>query len=326
MTDLIIIGAGPAGMTAALYAARAGKSVLMLEKETFGGQITYSPRVENYPGIKQISGNEWASGLVEQILDLGVRTELETVTGIRPDGPRWIVETMEGIHIGRALILATGVSHRRLGLPREEDLMGAGLSTCAVCDGAFYAGEDTAVVGGGDTALQEALFLSGEFRGEHRLQEALHQRDNVELRLHSIVSALEGTDSLTGVTLQDTRSGVEEHLAVTGLFVAIGQLPHNEAFASVVRLDESGYILAGEDRRLPCQGGAAADHRRGRRGGRRAGRLPVRGFPFIGQSKTGALQQCWSAPVLVHIPCYFPEGTTTDGGGIDLPAFPGQKD
>ena len=160
MTDLIIIGAGPAGMTAALYAARAGKSVLMLEKETFGGQITYSPRVENYPGIKQISGNEWASGLVEQILDLGVRTELETVTGIRPDGPRWIVETMEGIHIGRALILATGVSHRRLGLPREEDLMGAGLSTCAVCDGAFYAGEDTAVVGGGDTALQEALFLS----------------------------------------------------------------------------------------------------------------------------------------------------------------------
>lgn len=110
--------------------------------------------MENYPGIKQISGNEWASGLVEQILDLGVRTELETVTGIRPDGPRWIVETMEGIHIGRALILATGVSHRRLGLPREEDLMGAGLSTCAVCDGAFYAGEDTAVVGGGDTALQ----------------------------------------------------------------------------------------------------------------------------------------------------------------------------
>ena len=242
MTDLIIIGAGPAGMTAALYAARAGKSVLMLEKETFGGQITYSPRVENYPGIKQISGNEWASGLVEQILDLGVRTELETVTGIRPDGPRWIVETMEGIHIGRALILATGVSHRRLGLPREEDLMGAGLSTCAVCDGAFYAGEDTAVVGGGDTALQEAL----------------HQRDNVELRLHSIVSALEGTDSLTGVTLQDTRSGVEEHLAVTGLFVAIGQLPHNEAFASVVRLDESGYILAGEDTHTSSPGVFAA--------------------------------------------------------------------
>lgn len=270
MTDLIIIGAGPAGMTAALYAARAGKSVLVLEKETFGGQITYSPRVENYPGIKQISGNEWASGLVEQILDLGVRTELETVTGIRPDGPRWIVETMEGIHIGRALILATGVSHRRLGLPREEDLMGAGLSTCAVCDGAFYAGEDTAVVGGGDTALQEALFLSslcrrvtvihrrGEFRGEHRLQVALHQRDNVELRLHSVVSALEGTDSLTGVTLQDIRSGVEEHLAVTGLFVAIGQLPHNEAFASAVRLDESGYILAGEDTQTSSPGVFAA--------------------------------------------------------------------
>ena len=148
--------------------------------------------------------------------------------------------------------------------------MGAGLSTCAVCDGAFYAGEDTAVVGGGDTALQEALFLSslcrrvtvihrrGEFRGEHRLQEALHQRDNVELRLHSVVSALEGTDSLTGVTLQDTRSGVKEHLAVTGLFVAIGQLPHNEAFASAVRLDESGYILAGEDTQTSSPGVFAA--------------------------------------------------------------------
>lgn len=259
MTDIIIIGAGPAGMTAALYATRSGKSVLVLEKETFGGQITYSPRVENYPGIKQISGNEWAAELVEQILELGVRTELEAVTGLCPQGSFWTVETEEGAHTGKAVILATGVSHRRLGLPREEELTGAGISYCAVCDGAFYAGERVAVVGGGDTALQEALFLSslcrrvtvihrrGEFRGEQRLWESLRQKDNVDFRLHSVVAGLEGQDHLTGLRLRDTRDGNETRLPMEGLFVAIGQIPHNDCFSASVRLTADGYLAAGED-------------------------------------------------------------------------------
>ena len=189
MTDIIIIGAGTAGMSAAIYAARAGKKVLVLEGESFGGQIVYAPRVENYPGIRQISGAEFASGLTEQVLSLGVEMEMETVLSIRrleeeaghPKG--FAVRTGEGEHCCKSLILAAGVRHRHLGLDREEELLGAGVSYCAVCDGAFYQDQDVAVAGGGNTALQDALFLSSycrsvtvihrrdTFRGEQRLVE-----------------------------------------------------------------------------------------------------------------------------------------------------------
>lgn len=263
MTDIIIIGAGTAGMSAAIYAARAGKKVLVLEGESFGGQIVYAPRVENYPGIRQISGAEFASGLTEQVLSLGVEMEMETVLSIRrleeeaghPKG--FAVRTEEGEHCCKSLILAAGVRHRHLGLDREEKLLGAGVSYCAVCDGAFYQDQDVAVAGGGNTALQDALFLSSycrsvtvihrrdTFRGEQRLVEQLSQKPNVTFCLDSVVETLEGEDALSALVLRG-RDGSSRRLEVTGLFVAVGQVPCNQPFADVVALDQNGFIAAGE--------------------------------------------------------------------------------
>lgn len=268
MHDIVIIGAGPAGMTAAIYAARAGKSVLLLEAESYGGQITYSPRVENYPGVRQISGNALAAQLVDQTLDLGVETELAGVTGLEAVPGGFVVHSGEGDSSAKSVVIATGVKHRRLGLPGEEEL--AGVSYCAVCDGAFYKGQDVAVVGGGDTALQDALFLAGlcrsvtvvhrrqAFRGERRLLDQLRERENVSFRLDCVVDALEGDGELTGLTLRNVITGERESLPAAGLFVAVGQIPGNEAFAGVLALDESGYILAGEDCRTSLPGVFAA--------------------------------------------------------------------
>lgn len=268
MHDIVIIGAGPAGMTAAIYAARAGKSVLLLEAESYGGQITYSPRVENYPGVRQISGNALAAQLVDQTLDLGVETELAAVTGLEPVPDGFLVHSEEGDFPAKSVVIATGVKHRRLGLPGENEL--AGVSYCAVCDGAFYKGQDVAVVGGGDTALQDALFLAGlcrtvtvvhrrqAFRGEKRLLDSLREKENVSFRLDCVVDVLEGDGELTGVTLRHVVTGERESLPAAGLFVAIGQIPGNEAFAGRLALDENGYILAGEDCRTSLPGVFAA--------------------------------------------------------------------
>ena len=273
MHDIVIIGAGPAGMTAAIYAARAGKSVLLLEAESYGGQITYSPRVENYPGVKQISGNALAAQLVDQTLDLGVETELTAVTGLEPVPDGFTVHSGEGDFSAKSVVIATGVKHRRLGLPGEEEL--AGISYCAVCDGAFYKDQDVAVVGGGDTALQDALFLAGlcrsvtvvhrrqMFRGERRLLDSLREKTNVAFRLDCVVDVLKGDAELTGLMLRNVVTGERERLSAAGLFVAVGQIPGNEAFAGSLALDESGYILADEDCRTSLPGVfAAGDCRR----------------------------------------------------------------
>ncbi len=252
MTDILIIGAGPAGLTAALYACRAGKSVLVLERETFGGQITYSPKVENYPGIAQMSGSEFADRLLEQVLAQGAQVELDTVTQIVPESNGFTVKTEFTEYRGKAVILATGSEHRRLGLPREDDLVGEGVSYCAVCDGAFYAGKDVAVIGGGNTALQEAVLLSEScthvtmvqnlavFTGEEKLLELLRQKDNVSFLTETTVMELIGTDTLQAIRL-DTR-GVESVLPVDGIFVAIGQVPQNEPFRALVPLTAQGYF------------------------------------------------------------------------------------
>ena len=258
--DLIVIGAGSAGLTAALYARRANKTVLLLEKGAFGGQIAFSPKVENYPGFESISGSELADRFVEQVLAHGADVEVETVTGVADCGDYKTVSTQDGnCYQGRAVILAAGARHRRLGLPHEEDFLGSGISFCAVCDGAFYAGKTVALVGGGNSALQEAILLADLCKkvyliqnldvltGEKRLEEALLAKDNVEILTGTVVSAIPGGDTFRGVELKTLATGEERFLPLDGLFVAIGLEPENGAFAAVADLDSQGYLAAGED-------------------------------------------------------------------------------
>ena len=258
MYDIIVIGAGPAGLTAALYALRADKSVLVLEKATFGGQITYSPQIENYPGFATMSGNEFAEKLIDQVISQGAEIEMETVTGIRDNGASKTVVTEEGEHEAKAVIIATGVKHRQTGLPNENELVGEGISYCAVCDGAFFKGQNVAVLGGGNSALQEAVLLSegcekvyviqnlDYFTGEARLVEKLKTKDNVEFVMGTVISALNGKGSLESLTLRKECDGSESELKVNGLFVAIGLIPNNSAFADIAGLDDWGYIDSDE--------------------------------------------------------------------------------
>lgn len=260
MYDVIVVGGGPAGLTASLYAARAGKDVLVLEGETAGGQINFSPLVDNYPGLPGMSGAQFAQTLTRQAEDQGVHIRAESVTFMRTQGERVELTTDKGRYTALALVLATGVSHRKLGLEGEDQLVGAGVSYCAVCDGAFYQDRPVAVVGGGDTALQEALFLSARcskvtvihrrdlFRGESRMVSQLRERKNVEFLLsHRVEELIRGEEGLTGLRVADLKTAQRKELAVDGLFIAVGQEPRNEVFANLVMTDDRGYFLAGED-------------------------------------------------------------------------------
>ena len=258
MYDIIIVGGGPAGLTAALYARRANKQVLLLEKETFGGQITFSPKVENIPGFLALSGNAFAEKLVEQVLEQGAEVESAEVLSIRDDGAFKTVVTDGDTYQSRAVIVATGARHRLLGLPNEEQYIGNGISFCAVCDGAFYKDQVVGVVGGGNSALQEALLLSDLAKkvyviqnldvltGEQKLQEQLASRDNVEVITGTVVDGFLGTDTLTGVTVRRTADGTAREIPLDGLFIAIGLVPQNEAFADLLGLDERGYVDSDE--------------------------------------------------------------------------------
>ena len=265
MYDIIIIGGGPAGLTAALYARRANKSVLVIEKASFGGQITYSPKVENIPGFLSLSGNEFAEKLVEQVLEQGADVEACEVLEVR-DGDIKTVVTDDGEFEGRAVIVATGARHRLLGLPREEEYIGNGISFCAVCDGAFYEGETVAVIGGGNSALQEAILLSdiakkvyvvqnlGFLTGEEKLQEQLRAKDNVEIILGNVVKELHGENGLSKITIAEEESGAMRELEIDGMFIAIGLIPQNEAFKNILPLNDFGYADAGEDCRSDKSG------------------------------------------------------------------------
>ena len=267
--DILIIGAGPAGLTAAIYARRAGKSVLVLEKDSFGGQITFSPKLENYPGFEAISGNELAQRMLEQALALGADVDMDAVTGIE-NGPVKTVIGENGRYEARAVIIAAGARHRRLNLPREEEMIGNGLSFCAVCDGAFYQGAHAAVIGGGNTALQEILLLSETcarvtvvqnlafLTGEQAMIGLILARPNVEILYSTVCVGYEGEDHLTGLRLQNTETGAECLLAVDGAFLAIGTEPENQAFAALAPLNEAGYIKADESCRTPTDGIFAA--------------------------------------------------------------------
>ena len=257
MYDIIIIGAGPAGLTAALYARRADKSVLVIEKSTFGGQITHSPRVENYPCFIKTSGAELADKLVEQVLFQGAEIELDEVTSVSKENNIFTVVAQGGSFESKAVIIATGSHHRQLGLPKENDFTGEGISYCAVCDGSFYQGQSVAVIGGGNSALQEAVMLSDIcskvtviqnlpfLTGEKQLINAVESKDNIEIILSCVVSEIIGDDKFCGIEI-DT-NGEKTILDFDGIFVAIGQKPENEPFKNVVQLDNNGYIVSGEN-------------------------------------------------------------------------------
>lgn len=288
MYDMIIIGAGPAGLSAAIYGIRAGKSVLVLEGKTYGGQIINTPEVENYPGIKKMSGFEFAKGLYEQAKDLGAQIKMEKVVSVEKSGnreisdmeaaqsdgneegsgndaPVFVVNTSKNSYECGALIFATGAKNRLLGLAGEQELTGAGISYCATCDGMFYRDKVVAVNGGGSTALEDALFLSNyckevylihrrdAFRGEQKLVDALEKRENVKFILNSVVTGLMGEGKLESISIKN-KDGEEKTLKVDGLFIAIGQEPETAVAKEMVAMDEKGYIQAGEDCRTTIPG------------------------------------------------------------------------
>lgn len=257
MYDIIIVGAGPAGLTAAVYARRAGKHVLVLEKDTFGGQMTFSPKLENYPGFQEISGNALAQQMLEQALALGAEIDMDTVVEVM-DGEVKTVVGENARYEARAVIIAAGAHHRRLGLPREDDFIGRGISFCAVCDGAFYKGQHVAVVGGGNTALQEIVLLADVcekvtvvqnlafLTGEAKMIERLQAKENISYLYNTVVTGYIGDNDLTAIELHNTQTEENSRLDVDGIFLAIGTAPENGPYANVAALNDFGYIVSDE--------------------------------------------------------------------------------
>ena len=264
--DVVIVGAGPAGLTAAIYARRASKTVLVLEAKAWGGQIINTPDIENYPVVAHISGADFANDLYQQATALGAEVRLEKVVGVEDLGAvRRVRSTQEEYEAG-AVILATGSENRRLGVDREQELIGKGVSYCATCDGNFFRRRDVAVVGGGNTALEDALYLADlankvylihrrdSFRGEEATVARLREKQNVEFVFNATVTALLGDKRLSGVELTDKFSGEKRELEVKGLFVAVGRIPENESFRTLIDVDEAGYAVADESCRTKVPG------------------------------------------------------------------------
>jgi thioredoxin reductase (NADPH) len=257
MYDIIVIGCGVAGMTAALYARRNGMTVLVIEADTIGGQISKSPKVENFPTIPSIEGMELAEKLFEQITEKGAEFELDTVKEIVKDGKEFTVKTEYSEFKSKAVIIASGVKHRELGLENEEKFIGNGISYCALCDGAFYEGQEVCLIGDANTALQYALLLSNtsskvriftlfdKFFADKALVDAIKSRDNISYVHNHKLIELKGGDELEAIVFEK-EDGSKEEVACKGLFVAIGQVPDNQKFANLVELDKVGYIVADE--------------------------------------------------------------------------------
>ncbi len=258
--DVIIVGGGPAGLTAGIYAGRAGKSVALFEKEMMGGQITYTGEIDNFPAVPGMNGAEYAMKLTDQAKSFGTEIYMdEVISASREDDAEFRVKTAEAEYMCAALILATGLQRRKMNVPGEEALIGRGVSFCAVCDGAFFRNRDVAVYGGGNTAVEDAIYLSGlcrsvtiihrrnRFRAETHLVRELQERNNIVLALEKTVSAVQGEKMVRGVALRDVKTGKESTIEVDALFVAIGQIPNGDAFRSLVDTDEAGYYLVGEE-------------------------------------------------------------------------------
>ena len=256
--DIIIVGGGPAGLTAGIYGARAGKRVLIFERESLGGQISRTSLVENYPALPGVSGADFSANLYEQAESFGCEFAFEDVLRISGSTPSFTVESDAGTYEAAAIILAVGAASRKLGLAREEELTGRGVSYCAVCDGAFFKGKAVAVVGGGNSALEDALYLArvaekvylihrrDSYRAEKAMLDKLAGEPRIEQILSSQVTALLGEDKLSAITVTDS-TGADRNIPLDGLFIAIGHAPAAGAFSSLVSLDEGGYIVAGED-------------------------------------------------------------------------------
>ena len=259
MADIIIVGAGPAGLSASIYARRAGMNTVVYEAESYGGQIINTPEIENYPAIAKISGFDFADGLYKQAEALGAEIKFDKVTEIRPvEGGFEVATEYSGTETCKAVVLAVGAKNRHMGIAREEELTGKGVSYCATCDGAFYKGKTVAVTGGGNTAVEDAIYLCGmaekvylvhrrnEFRAEETLVNAAKAIENLEFVTPYVVKELKGEPKLSSVILENREDGSEKELTVDGLFVAIGQEPATASFKDLVTLS-GGYIEAGED-------------------------------------------------------------------------------
>jgi len=265
MLDIIIIGSGMAGMTAAIYALRNNKKVLLLEKESIGGQITQSPKVENFPSITQISGSDLADRTFEQVSALGGEIEVESVESIKKDGDIFVVKTDYNTYQAKAVIIATGLKHRKLNLENEERFIGHGIYYCAICDGPFFAGKEVDLIGDANSALQYALMLSGycskvniftlfdKFFGEKTLVDEVKSTKNIEI-FHNYKSVeLSGGENLESITFEKEDGSRVVH-KTNAVFIAIGQIPNNNNFANLVKLDDAGYILADENGKTSCEG------------------------------------------------------------------------
>lgn len=270
MYDILIFGAGTAGLTAAIYGVRAGRSVAVLEESVYGGQIVNTLEIENYPGIQKISGVDYATGLFEQATALGAQVFFDAPVSVEKTD-KFIVTTKRGKTLeAKSLILAVGAKNRPLGVEGEDKLTGRGISYCATCDGAFFRGKEVAVVGGGNTAIDDALFLTDYcskvylihrrqgFRAEEAKLALLKEKNNLEFLLDSVVEAVEGTDALSGAVVKNKVTGEATKISINGLFVAVGQVPATAIAKDLVALDDYGYIVAGEDCKTSAAGIFAA--------------------------------------------------------------------
>lgn len=265
MKDVIVIGGGPAGLSAALNLLRSGKSVLILEKENFGGQIANSPRVENLPSIKEISGSDFASAFFDQVTDLGAEFELEEVVEVKKVDNIFHVKTNYNSYESKAVIIASGVKHKKFNIPNEHELEGKGISYCAVCDGAFYKDEDVCLVGDANTALQYVLLLSNyckhvylytlfdKFFADKILVDRVLTKQNVIIKHNKSLKEIIGKDKLEKLVFTDTQSKVDEELVVKGLFIAIGQVPQNDIFKDLVDLNK-GFIVVNNKMETKTEG------------------------------------------------------------------------
>lgn len=266
MYDIIIIGSGCAGMTAAIYACRASMKVLLLEGELVGGQIAYSHRVENFPSVEAIDGASFSERLLDQAISFGAEFKFEAVSTLRESENGWTVTTDSGEYEGKAIIIAVGMKRRLLGVEGEEELTGAGVSYCAVCDGSFFADQDVAIVGGGQTALQDALYLADicksvtlihrreGFRADETTVRAVKSNEKIKMVLNARITKIVGDTSVEHLEVEDIPSGNITKMPVDGLFVAIGNLPATAPFKNIIELDEENFVLASEDCRTNKKG------------------------------------------------------------------------
>ena len=270
MKNVVVIGAGPAGMTAALYLSDAGIGVTIIEKGMYGGQMTTTARIANYPGFVDVAGWELSQHMFDQMTAAGISLTYDTVTGIEKEGDRFSVRGKNSVYGGDAVIIANGVTRRRIGCPGEDEFAGCGVSYCAVCDGNFFRGRDVAVIGGGNSALEDAAYLAGicpnvylihrrdELRADEKYVRAAKKCENITFMYSHYPERIVGEDRVNGIEIKDLKTGEIKTLEVSGVFVAVGLDADNGGFGHIVDLTENGYIESDENCLTSCPGIFAA--------------------------------------------------------------------